>query len=66
MKREASRETGPDIDRKTGEPIEEAEDNLSRHSTKDSSPPVGEQERTSVAEDPRRPGGSSSGNPRED
>ena len=35
-------ESGADIDRKTGQPIEEAEDNLSRHSTKDSSPNLGE------------------------
>jgi hypothetical protein len=32
----------PDIDQKTGQPIEEAEDNLSRHSTRDSSKPVEE------------------------
>ncbi len=56
----------PDIDSKTGQPIEEAEDNLSQHSTKDSSPPIREQERTSVGEDPRRPGGSSSGDMAED
>jgi hypothetical protein len=66
MQREPSSKTGPDIDRKTGQPVEEAEDNLSRHSTKDSSPPVEEQERTSVGEDPGRPGGSSSGNLQED
>ena len=35
-------ESGADIDRKTGQPIEEAENNLSRHSTKDSSPNLGE------------------------
>jgi hypothetical protein len=35
-------ESGADIDPKTGQPIEEAEDNLSRHSTKDSSPNLGE------------------------
>ncbi len=35
-----------DIDRKTGQTVEVAEDNLSRHSTKDSSPPVEEQDRT--------------------
>lgn len=56
----------PDIDSKTGQPIEEAEDNLSRHSTADSSPPIEEQERTSAGEDPGRPGGSSSGDLGED
>jgi hypothetical protein len=61
MNKDAEDETRPDIDSKTGQPVEEAEDNLSRHSTADSSPPVEEQERTSVGEDPRRPGGSSSG-----
>jgi hypothetical protein len=50
--------SGPDIDSKTGQIVEEAEDNLSRHSTEDSHPPVAEQERTSVREDGRRPGGS--------
>ncbi|HVG35292.1 MAG TPA: hypothetical protein VM911_19650 [Pyrinomonadaceae bacterium] len=35
-----------DADPETGQPIEEAEDNLSRHSTKNSSPPVEEQGRT--------------------
>lgn len=35
-------ESVADIDAKTGQPIEEAEDNLSRHSTKDSSPDVDE------------------------
>lgn len=39
-------EPGADADPKTGQPIEEAEDNLSRHSTKNSSPQVGEQGRT--------------------
>jgi hypothetical protein len=37
-----------DIEPVTGQPIEEAEKNLSRHATKDSSPPVEEQSRTSV------------------
>lgn len=46
------RGTGPDIDARTGQPVEEAEDNLSRHSTADSSPPVEEQARTSVEADP--------------
>jgi len=41
-------EVSADIDRKTGQPVEEAEDNLSRHSTKDSSPPVEEQDRTTA------------------
>jgi hypothetical protein len=62
MAKDSGGQTGPDIDSKTGQPIEEAEDNLSRHSTKDSSPHIEEQERTSVGEDLRRPGGSSSGN----
>ena len=61
MNKDAGGSQGPDIDSKTGQPVEEAEDNLSRHSTKDSSPPIEEQERTSVGEDPGRPGGSSSG-----
>jgi hypothetical protein len=48
----------PSVDRRTGQPIEEAEDNLSRHSTKDSSPPVAEQGRTTekVAEGQVRSG----------
>jgi hypothetical protein len=37
-----------DIEPVSGQPIEEAEKNLSRHTTKDSSPPVEEQWRTSV------------------
>ena len=61
MTKDAGGQIGPDIDSKTGQPIEEAEDNLSRHSTADSSPPIEEQERTSVGEVPERPGGSSSG-----
>jgi hypothetical protein len=61
MNKDSSTVANPDVDARTGQPIEEAEDNLSRHSTKDSSPSVGEEERTSVGEDPRRPGGSSSG-----
>ena len=32
----------------SGQPIEEAEKNLSRHTTRDSSPPIEEQGRTSV------------------
>ncbi|HKR00718.1 MAG TPA: hypothetical protein VJT09_08590 [Pyrinomonadaceae bacterium] len=32
----------------SGQPIEEAEKNLSRHATRDSSPSIQEQERTSV------------------
>jgi hypothetical protein len=61
MIKDSGGQVGPDIDSKTGQPIEEAEDNLSRHSTRDSTPPIEEQERTSVGEDPERPGGSSSG-----
>jgi hypothetical protein len=40
-----------EIEPLTGQPIEEAEKNLSRHATKDSSPPVDEQWRTSVRVD---------------
>jgi hypothetical protein len=61
MEREPSAASGPDMDDKTGQPIEEAEKNLSRHSTRDSSPPRDEKERTTVGKDPARPGGSSSG-----
>jgi hypothetical protein len=45
---DAGNEAG-DVEPVTGQPIEEAEKNLSRHATKDSSPPVGEERRTSVA-----------------
>jgi 5-hydroxyisourate hydrolase-like protein (transthyretin family) len=48
--------SGPSLDKTTGQPIEEAEDNLSRHSTKDSSPSIAEQDRTTEkgrAEQPR-------------
>ncbi|HEX8137736.1 MAG TPA: hypothetical protein VF544_09110 [Pyrinomonadaceae bacterium] len=50
--------TGPSVDRRTRQPIEEAEDNLSHHATKDSSPPVAEQGRTTekVAEGKTRSG----------
>jgi hypothetical protein len=49
MKKAAgSEKKAGDIDPVTGQPIEEAEKNLSRHTTKDSSPPVEEQWRTSV------------------
>lgn len=37
---------GPSVDETTGQPIEEAEDNLSRHSNRDSSPAVNEEGRT--------------------
>jgi hypothetical protein len=40
-----------DIDPATAQPIEEAEKNLSRHTTAASSPPVEEQWRTSVQAD---------------
>ncbi|HUQ31771.1 MAG TPA: hypothetical protein VM095_06615 [Pyrinomonadaceae bacterium] len=40
-----------EIEPMTGQPVEEAEKNLSRHATKDSSPPVDEQWRTSVRVD---------------
>jgi hypothetical protein len=40
-----------DVDPATAQPIEEAEKNLSRHTTADSSPPVDEQWRTSVHAD---------------
>lgn len=36
---------------RTGQPIEEEEKNLSRHSTSDSNPPIEEQERTTVPKD---------------
>jgi hypothetical protein len=39
------------IDSRTGQPIEEAEKNLSRHATADSSPPVDEEWRTTVHAD---------------
>jgi hypothetical protein len=61
MNKDSSGKAAPDIDSKTGQPIEDAEDNLSRHSTADSSPPVEEQERATVGKVPGRPGGSSSG-----
>lgn len=66
MNKASGDKASPDVDSKTGQPIEEAEDNLSRHSTKESSPPIEEQERTSVGEDPGRPGGSPSGESGED
>jgi hypothetical protein len=40
-----------DVDAATGQPIEDAEKNLSRHTTTDSSPPIEEQWRTSVQAD---------------
>ncbi|HEY0408043.1 MAG TPA: hypothetical protein VGC89_20065 [Pyrinomonadaceae bacterium] len=40
-----------ETDARTGQPVEEEEKNLSRHSTKDSSPPVEEQDRTTVGND---------------
>lgn len=44
---EAQHELTPgEIDKTTGQPVEEAEKNLSRHATRDSSPPVDEQART--------------------
>lgn len=39
-----------EVDTVRGQPVEEAEKNLSRHSTQDSSPPVDEQWRTNVPE----------------
>ena len=49
----ANNHAGPnddvDVEPVSGQPIEEAEKNLSRHATKDSSPPVGEESRTSVS-----------------
>jgi hypothetical protein len=41
-------DAAPERDARTGQPVEEAEKNLSRHSTKDSSPSVEEQERTTL------------------
>ena len=43
-----------DEDSLGSEPIEEAEKNLSRHSTSDSRPPLGEQERTSADTEAQR------------
>jgi hypothetical protein len=40
-----------ELDERTGQPVEEAEKNLSRHSTSDSSPPIEEQDRTTVHDD---------------
>ncbi len=51
----AQASTKPSIDNSTGQPIEEAEDNLSRHATKDSSPQVAEQGRTTETIDEDRP-----------
>jgi hypothetical protein len=48
-------QTEPSIDSSTGEPIEESEKNLSRHATKDSSPPVAEQGRTTEKVDDTSP-----------
>jgi hypothetical protein len=61
MNKDSSAQAAPDVDAQTGQPAEEAEDNLSRHSTKDSSPPVGAEKRTTVGQIPRRTGGSSPG-----
>jgi hypothetical protein len=52
---ERSQGEAGDIEPLTGQPIEEAEKNLSRHTTKDSSPPVEEQWRTSVRVDNEKP-----------
>jgi hypothetical protein len=49
----------PSLDETTGQPIEEAEDNLSRFSTKDSRPPVEEQGRTTEKGDADQPLGGS-------
>ena len=38
----------PERDTSTGQPVKEAEKNLSRHSTSDSSPSIEEQERTTL------------------
>ncbi|HEV2914283.1 MAG TPA: hypothetical protein VGX92_13480 [Pyrinomonadaceae bacterium] len=48
VKHDRAADTGasPSIDESTRQPIEEAEDNLSRFSTKDSSPTISEQGRT--------------------
>jgi hypothetical protein len=40
-----------DVDARTGQPVEDAEKNLSRHTTKDSSPAIEEQGRTTVPKD---------------
>lgn len=57
----ANNHAGPnddvDVEPVSGQPIEEAEKNLSRHATKDSSPPIGEESRTSVSANNERPHG---------
>jgi hypothetical protein len=54
--REKQADEAGDLDPLRGQPIEESEKNLSRHSTKDSSPSVEEQWRTSVPEANEQPG----------
>jgi hypothetical protein len=44
-------QSAADVDAQTGQPVEDAEKNLSRHSTKDSSPAIEEQGRTTVQKD---------------
>ena len=53
--RAADAESSPSVDETTGQPVEEAEDNLSRFSTKDSSPAVAEQGRTTEKGDDDQP-----------
>ena len=53
--RAADAEAGPSFDETTGQSVEDAEDNLSRFSTKDSSPPVEEQGRTTEKGDGDQP-----------
>jgi hypothetical protein len=48
-------DSGPSVDETTGQPIEEAEDNLSRHSNRDSTPTVNEQGRTTEKVDEQSP-----------
>jgi hypothetical protein len=54
MKTRAGREDeGGDIETVSGQPILDAEKNLTRNTTKDSSPPVGEESQATVPRDER-------------
>lgn len=60
----AETDAATESETRTGQPIEEEEKNLSRHSTRDSSPSIEEQARTTVTNDEARPAteaGSNSG-----
>jgi hypothetical protein len=55
MKTETQRDSDEvEIEPISGQPILEAEKNLTRNTTKDSSPPVGEEEQTTVPLDERQ------------